>query len=526
MIEARAARAVSSLARLRALPQAPLALLATFLWLSASNWMRPLALPDEGRYVGVAWEMLRSSEWLVPTLNGMPYFHKPPLFYWLSAASMSIFGANVWAARLPSALAATAAAWVLFLFVRRWADARTGRTAWLVLLTTPLFFAAAQYANHDQLVSGLIAVAVLAAAHAVLACEAGQPHRSTLLVAFAAAALAVLSKGLIGAVLPALVIVGWAVASGRPRALRFIAWWPGLALFALMAAPWFVAMQLRFDTFFDYFFIQQQFQRFTGSTDFNNPQPAWFFLQVLALLSLPWFIWIYRVCRPAYVRDPARRDVRLLMWVWLLVVLVFFSVPKAKLIGYILPAVVPLAFLLADGMLLAVAGRIHGRHVERWLAVAAGLLCVGAVAAVGLFGNESTRPVAKNLRAQMAATDRVLMLDAYIFDAPFYLRLSQPVWLAGAWSAPEIKSLDSWRRELVDARDFSPQGSAQRMIEFDQVATVLCRPGTTWVFAGPDAATRFAWLGAGEVAATASRFRVWRWRTPDHAAPDCLRTGR
>jgi 4-amino-4-deoxy-L-arabinose transferase-like glycosyltransferase len=509
-------------ARLRALSQGPLFMLAAFVWLSASNWIRPLAMPDEGRYVGVGWEMLRSGDWLVPTLNGMPYFHKPPLFYWISAASMSIFGANEWAARLAPALAATCAAWALFLFVRRWVDARSGRAVVLVLLTTPLFFAGAQFANHDQLVATWIAVAVLAAAHAVLACEAGQPYRGALLVAFAAAALGVLSKGLIGAVLPALVVIVWALASGRPRALLFIVWVPGLALFLLIAAPWFVAMQMRYPGFFDYFFVHQHFQRFTRSSGFNNPQPAWFFVQVLALLTLPWFVWIYRACRRSYVIDPARRDVRILMWVWLLVVLVFFSLPTSKLIGYILPAVLPLVFLLADGMRLALAGRSHGPIVERWLLAAAGLLCVGAVVAVGVYGNQSAKPIANNVGAPLSPTDRVLMLDSYVFDAPFYLRLSQPAWLAAAWSAPEIKARDGWRRELVDAREFAPEGAATRMIELDQVGSVLCRPGTTWIFADPDAARRFPWLKRAEVAASASRFRVWRWRTgADTAGSEC-----
>ena len=60
----------------------------TALWFGCTAWLRPLAIPDEGRYVGVAWEMLRSGDWLVPTLDGLPFFHKPPLFYWISAASM------------------------------------------------------------------------------------------------------------------------------------------------------------------------------------------------------------------------------------------------------------------------------------------------------------------------------------------------------------------------------------------------------------------------------------------------------
>src|SRR5262245_61411439 len=83
--------------------------LPVFVWLAATAWIRPLTLPDEGRYVGVAWEMVRSGNWLLPTLDTLPFFHKPPLFYWLTAAAISILGNNEWAARLPSLLSATGA---------------------------------------------------------------------------------------------------------------------------------------------------------------------------------------------------------------------------------------------------------------------------------------------------------------------------------------------------------------------------------------------------------------------------------
>ena len=64
------------------------------LWFAAGAGLRPLMLPDEGRYVGIAWEMLRSGEWLTPTLDGLPFFHKPPLFYWVTAAALALFGTN------------------------------------------------------------------------------------------------------------------------------------------------------------------------------------------------------------------------------------------------------------------------------------------------------------------------------------------------------------------------------------------------------------------------------------------------
>src|SRR5262249_62308798 len=102
---------------------------AIFLWLAALAWLRPLSLPDEGRYVGVALEMLWSGNWLQPTLDTLPYFHKPPLFYWLTAASLGTVGTNAWAARLGSLLAATACAVSLHQFLWRWAGQSHARAA-------------------------------------------------------------------------------------------------------------------------------------------------------------------------------------------------------------------------------------------------------------------------------------------------------------------------------------------------------------------------------------------------------------
>src|SRR5262249_26071909 len=210
----------------RSIANPPMLLVALFGWLSAAAWLRPLALPDEGRYVGVAWEMLRSGNWLVPTLNTLPYFHKPPLFYWLTAASLALFGLNEWAARLPSLLAATGAAFALFLFARRWLNERYGELSLLILATTPFFFGGAQFANLDMLVAAFIACAILAAADAVLDVEDGHPRRRSLAAAYAFAALGVLAKGLIGVVLPALVMLAWLSYLGRAGMLLRLVWLP------------------------------------------------------------------------------------------------------------------------------------------------------------------------------------------------------------------------------------------------------------------------------------------------------------
>ena len=107
--------------------------LATMIWLSATAWTRPLILPDEGRYVGVAWGMLKLGDWAVPRLDGLPFFHKPPLFYWITALSMELFGVNEWAARLTSVLAATLIVSLAFWFLKKHVGQRLAIVVALIL---------------------------------------------------------------------------------------------------------------------------------------------------------------------------------------------------------------------------------------------------------------------------------------------------------------------------------------------------------------------------------------------------------
>src|SRR5574344_3034723 len=109
-------------------------LCAIVVCLAATAWMRPLMVPDEGRYAGVAWEMLRSGDWLTPTLNGLPFFHKPPLFYWLSGAALWLLGLVEIAGRAASLCGATLGSMALYLFTRHWCGQPAARrTLWVLL---------------------------------------------------------------------------------------------------------------------------------------------------------------------------------------------------------------------------------------------------------------------------------------------------------------------------------------------------------------------------------------------------------
>jgi 4-amino-4-deoxy-L-arabinose transferase-like glycosyltransferase len=465
---------------------APLLGLALFVWFAATAWLRPLTLPDEGRYVGVAWEMLRSGHWAVPTLDGMPFFHKPPLFYWISAGAMQLFGVHPWAARMPSLLGATLAAFSLYLLARRWGGERTARGAALVLATQPFFYVGGQFANLDMLVAGCITATVAMGAHAALLAAHGQPHRRAIVAAYALAAVGMLAKGLIGGVLPAGVLLAWLLAARRPRLIWSLVSLPGLAVFAVVMLPWFVAMQQRYPGFFDYFVIYHHFQRYSQG-GFNNPHPFWFYVPVIVVLALPWTLAL-----PAAVRrrEPPAQGVPSLpqlMWCWFAVVLLFFSIPKSKLVGYVLPALPPLAWLLASA--LSSSAPVPSRLSRRagTLAAIAALVCVGFVVGAAFAHLRSAKPLGLALREQRAPGEPVISLRRYDYDLPFYARLDAAPQVLDDWLDPAIPKHDDWRKELYDAAQFDPAVGVRQLIGAEALPALVCAQARSWIIGPPEA---------------------------------------
>nr|HET7858355.1 glycosyltransferase family 39 protein [Caldimonas sp.] len=465
--------------------------LVVFAWLAWSIGLHPLTLPDEGRYVGVAWEMLRSGNWLIPTENGLPFFHKPPLFYWLTALSMHAFGVNAAAARLAALVCACLAVAGVFAVTRRRAGEPIAAATVLVLATMPFFFAASHYANLDMPVAAFIALAIVFAADAALDLDRGAPHRNALLLAWTCAALGVLAKGLIGIVLPGLVIVVWLLASGRWRTIARLLSPLGIALFVLIAAPWFVLVERQHPGFARYFFVHHHFERFVEH-GFNNAQPWWFFVAVLPALTLPWSLWLVRMRRSragatgAGAASDAQRDDlaawRRLMWIWLATVVVFFSLPQSKPVGYIMPALFPLAFLVAEPALAAWRSTRAGwRGAVAASAAIAVVVCAGAVAWMATRYQRDNTALAHTLRAVRAPGDPVVFVDEYFFDVPLHARLSAPVPVVSDWNDPAIPNRDNWRRELSEAGAFDRARAATLLVDAEHGFALRCGRAPLWV---------------------------------------------
>lgn len=302
----------------------------------------PLIEIDDARYAEVPRAMAASGDWVLPTLNAMPYVEKPPLWYWLGAASIRLFGPGEAAARFPMFLLALLGAGGIF-WLGRWLYApATGRAAALATATAGLWLFLAHNLTLDLPVSVFL---LWTTAFILRVLEKPGDARWAAPAAWVAAALAFLSKGLISVLFPALWTVALAGLFPRWRrpALKLLS--PLGALLALaVAAPWFFAVQARRPDFFHTFFIEQHFQRYL-TPKYSRGAPWWFYLAVLPGGMLPWtapfLAGLAKAARRPF-SDP--RSTALALWV--VGVVAFFTTSHSKLATYALP-VLPHAALLA-----------------------------------------------------------------------------------------------------------------------------------------------------------------------------------
>lgn len=318
----------------------------------------PLIDPDEGRYAEIPREMLERADLITPTLNYVKYFEKPPLLYWINAASISVFGQTEFAARLPSALCGLATVLATYYIARKLYNRRTALYSAIILGTTTGFVIQARIILTDMLLTFCLTMAL--GSFIVAAQREGRRSSAPAWYLFYLfCALAVLAKGLIGIVFPAGIIFFYLLLSRRWKLLADMRPGIGLLLFLAVAAPWFVAVSLQNPEFPRFFFIHEHFERFT-STVHGRFQPVWFFIPVLLGTMLPWSFFIPgAMSRTWRERRHGSSASGLYLFLWIAVIFLFFSNSGSKLVPYILPIFPPLAILIAHRFsdLLHVRGR-------------------------------------------------------------------------------------------------------------------------------------------------------------------------
>ncbi|HLW23005.1 MAG TPA: glycosyltransferase family 39 protein [Steroidobacteraceae bacterium] len=394
-----------------------LSLLVLIVWFAVLA-ERPLFEPDEGRYAEIPREMLASGEFLVPHLDGLVYLEKPPLQYWATALSLKILGRTELAARLYTTLCALGTLGAVALIAVRIFGAAAAVRATAVLASMLLFVILGQLLTLDMSLTCCLTWSLagfLRAQHAPPAAA-----RRWMLLAWAAAALGVLTKGIEAAAIPAAVLVLHTLITRDTRPWRRLEAPAGLALFVLIAVPWFWLVAHRVPDFLEFFFVHEHVSRYlTPSAD--RQEPVWFFALVFLWGTLPWTLPAVRVVFMGAARTrsgspPAEFDARRFLWLWVLFVAVFFSFSDSKLIPYLLPALPPLALLI---------GALPEERLRTDLTRTALLMLGAAVlcALLGLFGPSHLAPSERN--ACFAALGPALLRIAPLLGVTALYALTQ-----------------------------------------------------------------------------------------------------
>jgi 4-amino-4-deoxy-L-arabinose transferase-like glycosyltransferase len=330
--------------------------------------------PDEARYAEIAREMLVTGNFIVPHLDFVPYIEKPPLLYWTTSLAFHFLGTNEFAARLVPALSALLGVIVTYWFGRRVFDHRRGLLAAAILITSPLYATMAQVLTTDMLLTALLSVAFFSF---FLQWRDGGRWWIALYLAIAPVLAGILFLWRQGDLRSAL---------GKFHVVA------GMLIVVAIALPWFAVVAVRLPGFLDFYIIGEHFRRvFVAS--YSHDQPFYFFLPVIIVGLLPWSI-----CFPLLLLHGTRGPVRSWCAIVAGLVLILFSAAEAKLIPYILPAVPPIALLLADSILCAIENRsAQGlpRRARSAAIIAAlgpvlcagGIVCIAVAAAAAYFHN-------------------------------------------------------------------------------------------------------------------------------------------
>jgi 4-amino-4-deoxy-L-arabinose transferase-like glycosyltransferase len=374
---------------------------------------------DEGNNAEAAREMRDAGNWIVPTFNFQLRVDKPALLYWLQIAAYESFGVNEFAARLPSALAALLTVLLAYELGRRMFDPLTGLLGGLVLATAVMFTAAAHFANPDALLNACTVLTFLFVWHGI---DAG--GRNWLIWTGVSSGFAVLAKGPVGLVLPSAVTMFFLLWTRQWRRLLDVRLLVGVLAFLVVIAPWYawVGVETKAE-FLRGFFLQHNVGRFLSTMENHGGPPVLYYLLVLIVGFTPWSpflglaLWygIWPAIREPWTRfrgwwrhavagesvtieenDQGQRTraAYRLLWCWVAVYFLFFSISQTKLPNYILPLATPIALLLGRFLQRWRSGQIQ---LPAWAAHAnfAGLAVTGVCVIFGLLlaGGALTLPI-------------------------------------------------------------------------------------------------------------------------------------
>ena len=344
------------------------AIVIALLFVFAAAWFagleyRTLLHPDEGRYAEIPLEMVATGDWLTPRLNGLKYFEKPPLQYWVTAFAYETFGAHNWSARLWPALSTFLAALFLGFVGLRLEGPSVGLYSVVGVLGCVACVISAHVLTLDAGLNVFLIVAFGAFVLAQRDVATATSSRHWMWVAWVAMAAATLSKGMVGIVIPGASLVLYTLVTRDFRVWRRLHLRSGLLIYLLLAAPWFIAVSLANDDFAHFFFIHEHFDRYL-TTVHERQHGWWYFVPVVIVGAVPWLAIL--VWGAPHMWHDAKPGANGFSWqrfaiAWSIFVFAFFSASGSKLPAYILP-IFPVLMLLVASLCERVPARTLLRH--------------------------------------------------------------------------------------------------------------------------------------------------------------------
>ena len=333
-----------------------LAALFTLAWFGVLDY-RHLVASDEGRYGEIAREMYATGDWITPRYNGYKYFEKPPLQGWMTALAYTLFGVGEWQSRLWTG------------FTGYFAILATGFTAWklvggergvvagwisaILLASSPMWSVGGHFNTLDMGLSSILSCALFSLLLAQRDHISAKARRNWMWLCWAFMALAVLSKGLIGLVIPGMVLVVYTLTTWNWALWKRLHVFSGLVVFMLITAPWFILVSIKNPEFAHFFFIHEHWDRFTKDGHNRKGHPL-YFVPLILLGFIPWLLQLAQGFIAAWKERRGEAQVSAVagfrpLWlaaVWAIMIFLFFSKSQSKLPGYIMP-IFPAISLLA-----------------------------------------------------------------------------------------------------------------------------------------------------------------------------------
>ena len=323
--------------------------------------------------------MLERRDWVTPVLYGQPWLEKPPWYYWCAMlAYKATGGVSDWAARLPSAVLCTLMIFFIYIWARHF---RKGMQLDAALITagSAIVIGFGRGASTDMPLTATFTIAML--------CWYGwyqSQNRAWLVGFYLFEGLATLAKGPVALFLAAGIIGSFSLLRRDWRLVWRTLWLPGIALYALVVLPWFIAVERANPEFFRVFILEHNLARYTTDI-YRHKQPFWYYLPVVFVGLIPWIVfvmaalvdairdWRYSVSQPA-----GEDDLRTYLALWFILPIAFFSLSQSKLPGYILPAIPASTILLADFILRREKA---GDSPASWLILLHAVLCAALMVA-------------------------------------------------------------------------------------------------------------------------------------------------